>query len=166
MEWIDSAGGPLILIGKVHSAEWSGSFDDYNRACEVDGVGIIPATADGRTGSEVISLWGEPLSTSLMEDLGVVVQWQYAESEHELMSLIRERIGTLDWQVVGEYESNGKFVVFDAASSAQEVGPSDSIQGFWPIGHGIIQVADITEADSSARIIRFDIDGPSVVAGG
>ncbi|MFF8029244.1 Imm21 family immunity protein [Streptomyces sp. NPDC007896] len=46
VEWIESGGGPLIVIPEASLSAWRGAggddWEDYDRACDVDGhVGLI-----------------------------------------------------------------------------------------------------------------------------
>lgn len=83
-QWIESLGGPLLLLHDAILAAWRGSDHDaddgtdYDRACEVAGsLGVIPV-GDG----EGLVLGDEPLSTCWVprDRTSFVARWMYAEN--------------------------------------------------------------------------------------
>ena len=83
MNWIDSAGGPLILMERAALAFWGGCFSgggsdfesDYERACAVDAyAGVIQV--EGRS---ALVLGDEPCETTVWrvaQGNDVIVRWQ------------------------------------------------------------------------------------------
>ncbi|WP_414640814.1 Imm21 family immunity protein [Archangium sp.] len=81
MQWISSAGGPLVLIPKSLQPRWQGTCgvpSDYEVACGVEGyAGVIE-----KEGSHVLVLGDEPLQTAVSRLNGrpCLVRWVYAPS--------------------------------------------------------------------------------------
>ena|SRR5437868_2730474 len=110
MNWIESAGGPLILIPRAALGQWGGASlqtpmvgDDYERACAIsDYVGKI------NLGNSVALVLGDtPDSTTVLEtELGTaLLRWRYADSEEQVLDSVRTKLkkaGTiqdLDYEV-------------------------------------------------------------------
>src|SRR5438105_1432795 len=86
MRWINSEGGPLIILSEDNLDTWKGitggdaAMTDYHRACQIeDYCGII------RVGDGVgIVLGDEPPQTTWIaigSQCGVLVRWKYANDE-------------------------------------------------------------------------------------
>jgi hypothetical protein len=108
MRWIESAGGPLLLLSEESLKDWGGVRElmtgpaakhswspdgkptDYDRACSVDGyVGLIPV------GDDYGVVFGdEPSSTTWIpnqsENGGTCVRWVFGENESEFLSWIQK----------------------------------------------------------------------------
>jgi len=129
IKWVESGGGPLILVPTAHLSQWRGvggpseGETDYQRACEVaDSVGVVAVgSGDG------LILGDEPLPTAWVPNEsggGVLVRWVYADSEAAVVDYIR---GGGQNDVVPESGTSvdlaGPCVLFDAAE------PGDDIRG-------------------------------------
>ena len=138
--WIDSNGGPLLLLPldllgnwggieppkrRVVKAEfrWNpdGPATDYDRACDVKGyLGNIDVGA-----GHALVLGDEPMPTTFLPAPtgGVLVRWVHAETEKELLTAIQalesfpnaEDTGFLQWP-------EGPLVLFDSACPGTKVG--------------------------------------------
>jgi hypothetical protein len=118
LRWIDSGGGPLLLVpGELRLAwrgtdipeepvvsrfRWAGPgtpATDYDRACDVEGyVGIIPVG-----GGTALVLGDAPHSTAwwpLRSGGGILVRWEYAPSEERVEAALEELSG-LAWEETG-----------------------------------------------------------------
>jgi hypothetical protein len=103
MHWIESAGGPLLLLSEKNLGNWGGVFalvsgpaaaasyspggnpTDYDRACSVEGlIGLITIGAE-----EGVVFGGEPLQTAWLPRHaargGMIVRWVFGESENEFL---------------------------------------------------------------------------------
>ncbi|HYO74665.1 MAG TPA: Imm21 family immunity protein, partial [Archangium sp.] len=64
MQWVFSAGGPLVLLPKAVQPRWRGTCgvpSDYEVACSVEGyVGVIE-----KAGRQILVLGDEPLQTAV-----------------------------------------------------------------------------------------------------
>jgi hypothetical protein len=104
LRWISSEGGPLILIDRAHLGFWEGdkdvwdgepsssgeatTFDDYDRACQVNEyVGLIPVGM-----GEGLILGDEPLPTTWYPSTGMIgghiIRGGLAYDENELLRQI------------------------------------------------------------------------------
>jgi Immunity protein 21 len=96
VEWIESAGGPLVFAPASIARAWKGNAlpadngpSDYDKACAVSGeIGVL---AHG--GAQLLVLGDEPDRTALIETPGVitVVRWRWAASEEALLESLKRR---------------------------------------------------------------------------
>jgi hypothetical protein len=138
LQWIKSAGGPLVVMGSDLAPLWRGyggnsarfgEFGqrletDYVRACEIkDYVGVVDV-ADGYS----LVLGDMPLATSVSVDgLGrnLIVRPIFMDPDDDLTSLVR---GVADADLGKELESiefsvkNSRMVIFDSALSGDDLG--------------------------------------------
>ncbi len=84
--WIESTGGPLIVVPRACSAEWKGiTNSDYDEACGVTGyLNVL-----NRHWGQVLVLGDEPMSTCVIQrpEGLAVVRWMYGPSEGELLNV-------------------------------------------------------------------------------
>ena len=127
--WIESAGGPILLLEENLLAHWQGCFSnsidtptDYDRACAVnDYIGVI--AVDSGHG---IVLGEEPFSTAWWPSTklgeGVLVRWVYAENEAAVIRAL-DNLPNAAWlrTNVEVQVSNGKLILFDAACSGSNI---------------------------------------------
>ncbi|MFJ2745689.1 Imm21 family immunity protein [Streptomyces sp. NPDC087440] len=119
LTWLDTEGGPFIVVPRTALPHWSGPEDDYDRACEVmDFVGVLELP----DGAEALVLGDEPLSTSYLPEHRVLVRWHYAESEEGVVDIIRTGLSTAEWKEGPVLSTTGELVMFDAAYFGTEVG--------------------------------------------
>lgn len=88
VDWVESSGGPLVLVPCRHASEWRGiETSDYLEACAVDGyLGVV-----SRTWADVIVLGDEALRTTAIArgaDV-LLVRWLYAPSSDVLTEAAR-----------------------------------------------------------------------------
>ena len=98
MTWIESAGGPLVLIPRLHVSEWGGASldtpmvgDDYERACAItDYIGGIPV-GDGTA----LVLGDTPDRTTVIDsEFGIaLLRWGFADSADEWLEVARSTLG-------------------------------------------------------------------------
>ena len=86
-QWIQSGGGPLILLPTELLESWGGARnEDYLRAC-----GVIDEISEIRVGSGVgLVLGDEPHQTSWLADAdgGMLVRWAYADDERDVWTAV------------------------------------------------------------------------------
>ncbi|GIF66148.1 hypothetical protein Ais01nite_41830 [Asanoa ishikariensis] len=122
LPWIDSTGGPLVVVPASALPHWHGTGDlfransdsddwgDYGRACGVDGyAGLIPV---GETKALVLA--DEPAATTYLADSRTFVRWISARSEADLISLVPQAIESAAWETVGEWLLTEPVEMFDS----------------------------------------------------
>jgi hypothetical protein len=165
LAWIESTGGPLILIEEALMPYWNGhsssshsSMTDYERACAIsDYLGTI-----GVGPGHAVVLGEEPASTAWWHsselDFSYLVRWVFAESEDEI-------IKALDTLSINSWERNDieikvakeKLVLFDSAFPGYDIDTSISIQ--IPTGTYIVETLHYTpNAETSLILHRFVAD--------
>ncbi|MFF2411198.1 Imm21 family immunity protein [Streptomyces sp. NPDC058092] len=119
LTWLETEGGPFIVVPRAALPHWSGTEGDYDRACEVmDHVGVLALPG----GAEALVLGDEPLSTAYLPESRVLVRWCYAESEEGVADIIRAALSTAKWEEGPVLSTTGELVMFDAAYFGTEVG--------------------------------------------
>jgi hypothetical protein len=141
LKWIDSTGGPLILISDKSYKLWSGILKrssyldnkiedaddflnadetDYGKACSVqDYLGAVKVEDD-----TVLVLGDEPLLTTVflsVDDRTVIARWYYGEDEQSVENFLK----TIDLNSIDNWEfaltlnlSSDKQYLIDSACSA------------------------------------------------
>ena len=136
-KWINSAGGPLILLNKQRLKNWGGIFSaitgeadpdpdatdtDYARACSMDGRGYLARIPVGDVEALVFS--DQPMPTAWVPAEtggGTFVRWMAAENEHELLRAV-PKIPSEVFECDGEFlVPEGKLILFDAAFAGRNV---------------------------------------------
>lgn len=129
LAWIESAGGPLLLLEENLLPFWRGCFSDsddaltdYDRACDVnDYIGAIDVNS-----RQAIILGDEPLSTawwsSANKKQSFLVRWDYAENETAVIESLKN-LPKISWQKTDiEFQvKEGKLILFDSACSGSDV---------------------------------------------
>ncbi|MFD7710505.1 immunity 21 family protein [Streptomyces sp. NPDC059785] len=116
VEWVESGGGPLIVVPEVVLPFWAGAdgddmSSDYDRACDVDGfIGLVPV-GDTRA----LVLGDEPASTTYLPEHGTFVRWCAADSEGELLAGVPAALESAAWGAEVRWDVPGPVVLFDAA---------------------------------------------------
>ncbi|MGV9267791.1 Imm21 family immunity protein [Kitasatospora sp. NPDC003701] len=120
--WVESLGGPLVVVPEAALAGWSGSagggepVDDYDRACAVEGLtGVLPLGS-----GEALVLADEPASTAWLPEQGVFVRWSAAESEEALLGSVDAALLAAAWGPEVIWQVPGPVVLFDAAWTGEE----------------------------------------------
>jgi hypothetical protein len=133
MKWIESLGGPLVLVPKSLVGAWGGSNlehpmegDDYGRACAVEGYLREIPIASGFG----LVLWGSPDRTTILETRAgwALLRWQCADSEDEMLQCVHANIG--DAEVL---ESLQHTVTEEAYELFDPVYPGNEIEDSLPL---------------------------------
>lgn len=132
VEWIESAGGPLLLAPQSSVKDWFGTADtgggsqtDYARACAIeDEIGTI-SIGD----KSAVVLGDEPDRTTLVPERLTsdvyIVRWRCAKSEESLLSaLFAERaVRTLSFIPNGWIATDAdEYWLFDSAYPGAQIG--------------------------------------------
>ncbi|MGW5576365.1 Imm21 family immunity protein [Micromonospora chokoriensis] len=131
--WVESMGGPLLAVPVSVLSEWGGctaagtiagtgdALDDYDRACEVDGLaGVIAISSSGRQG---LVLADEPARTCYLPEWRTFVRWLAADSEAELINVAKSILDdpAVDWAQCGIWETDGPAVLIDSVTPGTEL---------------------------------------------
>ena len=127
MKWIQSNGGPLVLIPRVHLDVWHGierevgdSMTHYDRACAVEAdVAVLRVQ-----GIDVLVLGDEPFSTAWVPEHngGLLVRWVYADSEKAIIDSIRSNSLSPTLMPNGvSFPAAGPCRLFDAAEPGAHI---------------------------------------------
>ncbi|MGW1656755.1 Imm21 family immunity protein [Streptomyces atratus] len=148
--WVESMGGPLIVVPISALTRWHGCTqsgmvvgsgdvrDDYDRACEVEGlVGVI---AVGEEGAQGLVLADEPASSFYLPEHQAFVRWLGANSEADLMAAAQAVLAdpTTMWEECGIWETDGPAVLMDSVTAGTEL----SVE--YPNGGGMPEQAPVT----------------------
>jgi len=177
MNWVCSAGGPLIVASAEIAPHWRGGFggrpleggrepsgesiSDYARACGVDDyLGTLEAGP-----GEVLVLGDEPMPTAFIPKPGggVLVRWMYAENEEDARRAV-EKVPESVWKATPhkiEVGQRGLLVIFDAACPGDELPPTEDggIDALWipidlPPGAYLVDTADYQPDGSTGLILH------------
>lgn len=131
--WVESMGGPLIVVPLSALAAWHGctesgvmagdatSTDDYDRACAVDGLaGVIPV---GEDGAQALVLADEPATSCYLPEYRVFLRWLAAGSEAELRAAAEAVLAdpATPWEQYGSWAVDGPAVLMDSAEAGSEL---------------------------------------------
>lgn len=139
LNWIDSAGGPLILISDKSFGLWSGILNrsaylknieedsddfldpeeaDYGRACLIEGyLGLVKVDNE-----DALILGGEPMLTTFFFASGkpVLARWFYGEDElfveNTLLNIDSDAIKNWEFATMFDINTDKQFL-FDSACS-------------------------------------------------
>lgn len=127
--WLESTGGPLILLEDDLVGHWRGyltrsdsGVTDYERACQIsDYLGTVGVAS--RSG---VVLGEEPYSTTWWQsresDRGLLVRWVCAEDEGQVIDALTA-LSNGDWERTGVELKNasGRLLLFDSASPGFDI---------------------------------------------
>ncbi|MET9570639.1 Imm21 family immunity protein [Streptomyces virginiae] len=131
--WVDSMGGPLIVVPVSASAAWHGctksgvmvgdatAADDYDRACAVAGLaGVIGV---GGAGAEALVLADEPATTCYLPEHRAFLRWLAADSEAGLRAAAEAVLAdpATAWEECGTWVSDGPAVLMDSAEAGSDL---------------------------------------------
>ncbi|KUN25533.1 hypothetical protein AQJ23_16365 [Streptomyces antibioticus] len=132
--WVESMGGPLIVIPVSALAAWRGCTesgvmtgdatapDDYDRACAVDDLaGVI---AVGEDGAQALVLADEPATSCYLPDRRAFLRWLAADSEAGLKAAAEAVLEdpATEWEECGTWVLDGPAVLMDSAEAGSELG--------------------------------------------
>jgi len=125
-EWLESGGGPLILLPHILLPEWRGTgstgdpiSQDYERACQhrelLSPITVSKGTGLVLSGDVLPCAWWEPIAHAE----GALVRWEYADDEADVEQALRSGVpGPSDpWLA---YEVVGPLRLFDSAWPGNE----------------------------------------------
>lgn len=131
--WVESMGGPLIVVPDSALAAWCGSTesgvlagdatapDDYDRACAVDDLaGVI---AVGVSGAQALVLADEPATSCFLPEHRAFLRWLAADSEAELKAAAKAVLAdaATQWEECGTWMSDGPAKLMDSAEAGADL---------------------------------------------
>lgn len=130
MRWIESSGGPLILMETRYRMEWGGvdsSSDsnyscDYDRACETAEYAATIAIPSGKA----IVFGDEPNRTTVIaqsEKETLIVRWRWAPSEDVLINNLNHLKSAIfnDAETICIRFQGEDIIVFDSSLRGEEI---------------------------------------------
>ncbi|MFB7027504.1 MULTISPECIES: Imm21 family immunity protein [unclassified Streptomyces] len=163
--WVDSMGGPLVVVPVSGLREWGGCMgewvlvgegtvvDDYDRACAVrDYAGVIE--------KNVLVLGGEPATTRYLSERRAFVRWIGADSEEELVAAAEALLDDprTPWEEYGVWETDGAAVLMDSAEAGADLGTP------YPGGAEMPQQADVDISAGRWRVgVHHSTEGAALV---
>lgn len=111
--------------------------DDYDRACEVEGLaGVIAVGEEDASG---LVLADEPASTCYLPEYQAFVRWLGADSEIDLVTAAQAVLAdpTTQWENCGIWETDGPAMLIDSATAGAELDVE------YPVGGGLPERAPV-----------------------
>ncbi|WP_405922589.1 Imm21 family immunity protein [Streptomyces sp. NBC_00035] len=149
LAWVQSMGGPLIVVPVSALNQWGGStkegtlagsgavVDDYDRACEVDDFAALIEI--GSSGAQALLLADEPATSCYLEEHQVFLRRLAADSEADLLAAA-EAVMTdpsTEWEDCGMWQTDGPAILMDSA----EAGADLNVE--YPNGGGLPEQAHV-----------------------
>ncbi|TWD21655.1 immunity protein 21 of polymorphic toxin system [Streptomyces sp. T12] len=131
--WVESMGGPLIVVPVSALAAWHGcthtgaiagnatAVDDYDRACEVDDLAGVIAVGD--KGAQALVLADEPATTRYVPEHNLFLRRLAADNEAELAATAQAALmdRTTPWEEYGTWTTDGPAVLMDSAEAGSDL---------------------------------------------
>ncbi|MFF3634072.1 Imm21 family immunity protein [Streptomyces sp. NPDC002250] len=132
--WVESMGGPLIVVPVSALASWGGCTesglmagdatapDDYDRVCAVDDLaGVIPIDENG---TQALVLADEPATSCYLPQHRAFLRWLAAETEAGLSAAANTVLADTAtvWEECGTWASDGPAVLMDSAEAGSDLG--------------------------------------------
>lgn len=170
--WVRSLGGPLLVLPESSAPLWSGCTedgevlgdaggrDDYDRACEVEGLaGVIPL---GTESAGALVLADLPERTCFLPAELLFARWAGAGSEAGSLTAARTALadpGT-DWEECGIWVTDGPAVLMDSVEAGTDLGVEypgggepDQAPVRLPAGRWRVRAAQRTETDPGVNVV-------------
>ncbi|MFI5527875.1 Imm21 family immunity protein [Kitasatospora sp. NPDC051853] len=160
--WVDSMGGPLIVVPVSALEQWDGCTetgmivgdgdqpDDYDRACAVGDLAEVISLTGHSTVSALV-LGDEPSSTCYIAERRAFVRWLAADSDAELLAAAEAMLNdpTTPWEDCGVWQTDGPAVLMDSAEAGQSLGVP------YPDGRGQPEQAPVPVPAGRWRVRAF-----------
>ena len=159
MEWIETNGGPFVMVPRRILHSWGGCLpsspterSDYDRACE---IGEYTGTL--LEGGKLVLVFGdEPFrTTSIVEgEERLVVRWIYAKTEHDIVEAIRGRRRSADVELP-RLALGGEYILFDAAEPGSDIRGQSLLLSFAPAEYTLSTALLNPSPDTSVLVHIF-----------
>jgi hypothetical protein len=162
-EWIESAGGPLLLLPHPLASRWRGTdpnghpvSGDYARACAQPGF-LSRIDVPGGFG---IVLGGEPLPTAWWAPItgasGAVVRWEYADDDEAVAEVLEGTFSTVEVEEQLEFRVTSPLQLFDSAWPGNEAPKCLTIE--LPLGRYHVTSEWVRPSDRTSLLLhRFEM---------
>ncbi|MFE6050966.1 Imm21 family immunity protein [Kitasatospora sp. NPDC056446] len=154
MEWIDSEGGPLVLVPEAALGAWTGCAGaDYDRACGTDGhLGLLDVG-----GAQALVLGEEPASTTYLPEQGLLLRWVAAESEEAVLAALPRALRLAAWEPETVWEvAGGPVYLFDAGWTGAESAAEGRLRLDLAAGRHRVRAAYVEpDGETSVMLVRL-----------
>ncbi|MFB6440147.1 Imm21 family immunity protein [Streptomyces sp. NPDC056411] len=151
-KWIESTGGPFVIVSDAHAALWQGiEGDDYDEACLVeDYLGRVEFGPDAQKVPAIV-VADEPLPATFLSEFQCVLQWSYAPSEEVLIDGARSSFDRIDdWHQGPALDVHGQLIMFDATVPGHSLEQVEVLPISLPAGRYQFYTADFEVGDDVA----------------
>ncbi|MEU8923980.1 Imm21 family immunity protein [Kitasatospora sp. NPDC048545] len=155
MEWIDSEGGPLVLVPGTVLGAWTGcAGSDYDRACGIDDhIGLLDV---GRT--QALVLGDEPASTTCLPEQGLLLRWVAAETEEAVLAAVPRALRRAAWGPASTREvPDGPVYLFDAGWTGEESAAEGRLRLDLPTRRHRVRAA-LVEPDEETTVVLVRLE--------
>ncbi|RAJ38363.1 immunity protein 21 of polymorphic toxin system [Kitasatospora sp. SolWspMP-SS2h] len=135
LAWVESMGGPLVVVPVSALHQWGGCTengmvagggdqpDDYDRACEVEGLAEV-ISLSGHSTAAALVLGDEPSSTYYLAEQRAFVRWLAADSDAELIAAAQAVLNdpATPWEDCGVWRTDGPAVLMDSGEAGSSLG--------------------------------------------
>jgi hypothetical protein len=160
LRWIESGGGPLLVLPSSLLPDWGGTDSpgsgaaatDYDRACDVsEYIGAI-AVGEGQG----LVLGDMPMPAAWWaESAGMLVRWMAATSEEAVLEVLRDPSLDPAWEREATFACvDGSLVLFDSAYPGTGLPPDVARISLTP-GRYAVETAVLEGDDTSLVLHRF-----------
>lgn len=153
-KWIESEGGPYIVVPASLVPAWQGvEGDDYDAACEIDDyLGLVTFGTGNKAVGLVVA--DEPLPATFLPDLASVLQWSYAPSDAALVNAAQASVDSIaQWHPGPQLDITEPLVMFDATIPGASVTDEEQLRLSPPHGRVQFHTADFESgADIAGRL--------------
>lgn len=163
LNWVESAGGPLLVAPRSDLTHWGGSTDDdgpvetwgdYGRACTVEGyIGLVAIGAQ-----QALVLGDEPAPTTYLPAERLFLRWAAASSESVLVAAAKQAMhGKMQWSEDEDlfWDVRGSVVLFDAALPGTVMEPYNHLVVDLAPGRYRVRAASLTVHDNWMILVQL-----------
>ncbi|WP_045697992.1 Imm21 family immunity protein [Streptomyces rubellomurinus] len=166
--WVESMGGPLIVVPVSALQHWGGCTedgmiisdgdqpDDYDRACEVEELAEVIGLRD-RGDVSALVLGDGPATTCYLPEQRAFVRRLAAASDAELLAVTEAALNdpATPWEECGLWETDGPAVLMDSVEAGEHLGVP------YPDGSGEPDQAPVDLPAGRWRVRAFQKTGDS-----
>ena len=151
LKYVESEGGPFILVPVERKKDWEGAGDDYDRATSFgSGTGVIEVGA----GKALILGNADVTAFMPLADGGVFVQRVYGDEDEDVIAAVEKAVAATDWTATGQTfdTGTGKLVLFDAACTYEDSDKGERLPVTLPPGAYAISTRAAKSDDGEVEV--------------